>query len=239
MLNINRVGVFGDWHGNIGYAKAILNHVNTNDKPDIYIHLGDFNFYGDEKGLNFLEAVNNILVEQNRVMWVVDGNHEDFDWLLSIPINDDGRRQVMSNIYHLPRGFNWTWNNKNFVALGGAASVDKKHRTEGVDWFSQENITEKDVDKALDNENIDVMFTHESPLNLSNYVIDDEEVCKWSNHNRDCISRVTAALKPKLLVHGHHHRAYVDSFLDTQVIGLGKDNSEFDRNYLEIFINEL
>lgn len=248
MKNIKTVGIFGDWHSNINFAIKTLNRLRKRDLlPDVYVHLGDFNFFPDKSGQRFLKTINNILIEQNRIMFVIDGNHEDFDYLYSIPVSDDGFRWVRSNIAHVPRGTRWTWNNKNFLGFGGAFSVDKRFRKEGFDWFSQEIISQKDIDKALNsNERVDIIFSHEAPIlpinpknsNLPWVLTDEEEY--FSNKCRDAVAEITIKTSPRLLLHGHHHFFYQNDFHGTHIIGLDKDNAPSLRhNYFELNLDLL
>ena len=45
---------FGDWHGDLGFAAQALQASFTEQKPDIYFHVGDF-------GLRFLDTEINVL----------------------------------------------------------------------------------------------------------------------------------------------------------------------------------
>ena len=61
------------------------------------------------------------------------------------------------------RGHCWTWGGKEFAGLGGAPSIDKMNRREHISWFSQEEITQADVDYVRLIEAADVLITHDAP----------------------------------------------------------------------------
>lgn len=82
-------------------------------------------------------------------LWWLDGNHEDFERLAARPISEDGRRQVSDHIWHLLRGYGWTWNRTVWLAVGGAVSVDKEFRTQGKTWFEAEELTVEEADRIV------------------------------------------------------------------------------------------
>jgi hypothetical protein len=59
----------------------------------------------------------------------------------------DGLATFRSSIRVLPRGGRTQISDLVIGALGGAFSVDQKHRTEGRDWWSNEEPTPEDARK--------------------------------------------------------------------------------------------
>ena len=41
---------------------------------------------------------------------------------------------LAGRIWHLPRGHRWRWHGRDWLALGGAVSLDRAVRTAGVNW---------------------------------------------------------------------------------------------------------
>lgn len=205
----------GDWHGN--YPEAI----NVTTKAEqlgckVILHVGDFGIWHHDD--IFLNKLNKKLEKYDMYLYFVDGNHENFDKLYEIPLEEDGTRKIRSRIHHLPRGYRWEWAGVSFLAVGGAASIDKDYRRKGVSWWSQEIITEDDVEKAIEGGKVDVLVSHDSPEGAPNLVVDDvigqmkahrywgEKVMTYCYKNRKMLAKVTNVTTPNLIFHGHYHK---------------------------------
>ena len=101
----------------------------------------------------------------------VDGNHENFDLLESFEEREwhGGRVHVIQeNVLHLMRGEVFTLGSINFLAFGGARSVDKYWREPHLSWWEQETATEQDYQNAIKNltrvhNKVDYVFSHTAP----------------------------------------------------------------------------
>jgi predicted phosphodiesterase len=230
---LTTVAVLGDWHGNPTWAKRMIRTLVETERPDLLLHVGDFGFWPEDNPesyqRDYLAMLEEELAAAGVELWFIDGNHEHFPYLYSFPVQKDGRRRISAHLYHLPRGFGALLGGKKFVALGGAYSIDREHRVEGVTWFEEELITEADLALALAQETADVLLTHEAPrLPHSNFTKTDA----ISAEQRDRVAKAMSVLEPAYLVHGHHHIAYQESLLTTEVIGLSCDNRAVDSNYI-------
>ena len=141
-----RIVVAGDWHGNEEWAVSVIRRVPSllaGESRRLILHLGDFGIWPDRDGKAYLDRVSGALAEAEAELWFVDGNHEDFSQLGKLDENPgpDGRVPVVPRIMHLPRGYRWSWHGLTWLACGGAVSLDRAVRTEGVDWWPQEEIT--------------------------------------------------------------------------------------------------
>lgn len=115
----------------------------------------------------------------------IDGNHENFDMLDSYEVRtwSNGKVHFISDsIIHLMRGQIFNINGFSFLTFGGAKSIDKHFRTEGISWWSQEQPNEVEFNKAILNlqkhgNKIDYILTHtidkismlKHPLSLYKY----------------------------------------------------------------------
>lgn len=205
----------GDWHGNWPEAERVIRHAHDQG-IQIVVQVGDFGVWqGDKKYLN---KINTLLKAFDMHMYFIDGNHENFDMLNVKGTNEDGTRFVRERVSHLPRGFRWEWNGVSFLALGGAASIDRKHRREGTSWWKEELITDEDVAKSIEGGVADVMITHDSPASAPNSITDDlagqmgarmyygDDVLDECTAHRQQLARVTDVVQPKVLFHGHYHK---------------------------------
>ena len=101
----------------------------------------------------------------------VDGNHENFDRLNSCPVEQwhgGDVHRISENVLHLMRGNVFEIGGKTLFALGGATSLDRAWRTEGVSWWSQEMPSEGELAHAVAvleeyGNKVDCVVTHCAP----------------------------------------------------------------------------
>lgn len=252
----------GDWHGYAQQAQNVLFAARDKDIHHV-IQVGDFGVWRDEMHQKFLHRVNEAAKLFDIHIYFVDGNHEDFPHLYSYPLAEDGTRTVRSNIHHLPRGFRWNWLGVDFLAMGGAYSVDRKWRTEGHSWFREETISDDDVRNAFLNERntrggrTDVLVSHDSPAGAPNPVTDKparqaegirmfgEGAIYEANLHRHALKAVTDLADPALIVHGHYHahdqRSYIREFTGNRcdVISLDEGGASLHKHTITASLNEL
>lgn len=228
----DKVMLAGDWHGNARWAEVCCQHAYRNG-ADAILQLGDFGFWTEGRGTDeYLSRVERAASKGKiRVFWV-DGNHEDHSRFAEF--NDPARPMTT----HLPRGHRWTWWGKRFMALGGAFSVDRFCRTEGVDWWPGEKLSEDDVARASrdDGTPVDVVVAHDCPTGVHipgvgadwgtqhRGVFPDHMLYQASLH-RDEVRKVYDATRPGLWAHGHYHRMYGFEQDGTKFLGLNMDGT--------------
>lgn len=231
--------VAGDWHGNLHYALKALNYAQEKETK-VIVHVGDFGF---EPQSYYLDSLNKFALKSGIHILVVDGNHENHDWLNSKPISIDGTKHIKDRIWHLPRGFRWEWMGVQFVALGGAYSVDRKSGIPYIDWFPTEVISIPDAYKTIEGGVADIMITHDAPSNVDIPLSNDgwipTNALEQSHKHREWLGEIVDNVQPKHLFHGHYHIKY-DSIREnsngsqTIVHGLDKDESSFEKNMMII-----
>jgi predicted phosphodiesterase len=183
--------VTGDTHGDIDFRK--LNTTNFPEqklmtRDDYLIILGDFgvpwcNDQTDEWLLNWHQ-------DKNYTTLFVDGNHENFDLLYQLPLeewNGGLVRKITPNILQLTRGQVFNLQGSTFFTFGGAASQDKETRKEFISWWSQEMPNYQEMDTALENlsahdNQVDFILTHTAPNYVVKRILGD--------HREDPISRM-------------------------------------------------
>jgi hypothetical protein len=72
---------------------------------------------------------------------------------------------VSEHIRYLKRGRRYNIGGKDILALGGADSVDKYRRTEGLSWWADETISDEDVSR-VEAGHYDYVLTHCCPLSV-------------------------------------------------------------------------
>lgn len=204
------VAVAGDWHGEAAHAARTIRSLAG--KVDAILHLGDFGWLFTDEFVSCVEAA---AAESGIVVCFVDGNHEDFDSLLALSLDEEGIRPVSEHVWHMPRGLRWTMFHGlvDFLALGGAHSVNRSLLVPGASWWPQESITYGNALRAAKGGAVDVMLTHEAPygsivpgLDLpSRWPAADLEA---SAAQRQLVQGVVDIVRPVMLWHGHHHVKY-------------------------------
>jgi predicted phosphodiesterase len=231
--DISKIVFAGDWHMNPGYAEYAIAWAKSQD-AQVILHTGDFGYTFVRE---FVNAVHEAAEESDLIVMFVDGNHEDFNYLYSLPIDPDGVRRVTDErIWHLPRGFRWEWSGKSFLALGGAVSVDQDYRTPGASWWPEETITFGEAILIAEEGHADIMVTHDAPAGheIPGLRPDDfaPHLIHASELHRKTLKHVVDEVTPELLVHGHYHIRYSAVNGDTAIEGLGADGSAFYSNML-------
>jgi hypothetical protein len=209
----DRLALAGDWHGDTDHAESVIGWAARHGANGV-VQLGDFGIWHGSDGQEYLDAVQAALTETGIWLVFVDGNHEDFDLLLSLPLDEHEARPVRPSIWHLPRGLTWQWHGKVWLAMGGATSLDRPHRRPHVSWWPQESITALDMGKALESfeqgRPVEHMLTHDCPAGVT--IPDLPPDSMWppaeldrANAHRRVLAEVVDWAQPKHLWHGHFH----------------------------------
>jgi predicted phosphodiesterase len=232
-----KVMVAGDWHGNVTWADSCLWYANKKG-ADVVLQVGDFGFWVDGDHTDFyLSTVDAQAAEWGiRVYWL-DGNHEDHT--RRAEFNSPDR----PNTVYLPRGFRWDWWGKRFMAVGGAYSVDRQWRKEGVSWWPEETLTDDEVAYAsrYDGTRVDYVFAHDCPtgVNIPGIGADTKggvrgnwppEALYQAGIHRNKMRTIWKATSPSLWIHGHYHIAYESWTPETRFVGLGADQDLMTRS---------
>lgn len=167
---MNRVFIRGDLHGKI---EPLL--FNNLDKDDILIILGDFGLIWDKDSRIVQFIINVIEKEIPYTVAFIDGNHENFIQIKNFTKKIEKWHgglidRISNNLIHLRRGEIYNFNDKRIGVCGGANSIDKIWRVEGLSWWAEEEITDEDIENFKNNlkndKYIDIMLTHDCPENL-------------------------------------------------------------------------
>lgn len=230
---ISRIAVAGDWHGNQKYALKAIKYAKKQG-ADAIVQLGDFGVWTP---YGYIQTLGEAAKKNNIILMFIDGNHEDFNWLLEQPIDNDGIRRLHSHVWHLPRGLRWEWCGVKFLALGGAYSIDKYRLVEGLNWWPQEKITVSDMYKSIEGGEVDVMFTHDCPdkvhiplkrKNRLPYNVEQE-----AQGHRSSLGMVVDEVNPKFLFHGHYHLNYLHPESAAELADLVRMMNSYYSNLIE------
>lgn len=158
--------VTGDVHGLLSFYKFEEFVKDRNlTKDDYMIIAGDCGvLWSEEDTVDKIEKYRSLPF----TVLFVDGNHENFDMLNAYPVEEwhGGKvHKIAPDIIHLMRGQVFEIEGKTFFTLGGATSIDKLFRQEGVSWWADELPTYADLDEGFKNlarydDKVDFVITH-------------------------------------------------------------------------------
>ncbi|MGV2900117.1 metallophosphoesterase [Microbacterium sp. AGC62] len=240
VLPDQRVAVCGDWHGNGGWAR-MLGRALPHLAPDVttILHLGDYWMNGYEVDEAFADTgIERILVTL--------GNHEPYGKLIPLLNERPGSAVRVSHLtWILPRPARLTVGGRNVLSLGGASSVDRQSRIEGLTWWPDEAITDEHVAAAIAGGPADLMLTHESPARTPVRPVQKilrtnpgwftKAALEASAASRARVGQVWDAVRPELLAHGHMHIAAGGKTEDgRRVASLGREGHEGNLGFLDM-----
>lgn len=230
------IAFIGDLHGNMTAFEYTLTAA-LRLRVTTIIQAGDFWIYDQPHHPDNLERVitrvarNADLAPATVDYRFIDGNHENFDVLdpdATAPV------QLTEHVTYMPRGSRATLAGVEILFFGGASSVDRHCRTEGEDWWPDENITDTQLARGLAAANtgpVDVLVTHETTTAAFN------ALCGISGHarskrddapgeaNRARLDTLVDTAQPRALVHGHHHTSHIEDHDGVRVVSLGQEDS--------------
>lgn len=159
--------ITGDMHRDF----SRLYNLNLNN-DDILIVLGDtgINYFLNEYDTKCKKRLNNLNIK----IFSIRGNHEErpenINTYKEIEMFD-GKvfiEEEYPNLIFAKDGEIYNINNKSFLVIGGAYSVDKEYRiTYGYHWFKDEQLTKeemKDIYNKVKGKHFDVVLSHTCPL---------------------------------------------------------------------------
>lgn len=163
-----RIFITGDKHGTFVPLFSLAERAEL-EETDILIICGDAGYVWDENYHYSVESLQQIFPG---IIAFIDGNHENHALLNGFEITQwyGGRVHcVAKRVYHLIRGEVYSIYGNTFFVFGGARSVDKDRREEGISWWAEEEPSPEELEygkKQLTQyaSEIDYIITHESPL---------------------------------------------------------------------------
>ena len=242
-----RIGFAGDWHGNVAWATSRLKAFGNAGISTVY-HVGDFGLWPGSGGKKYLRVVNGTCEEADMRLFIVLGNHEDYDRVKLMRTDAEGWLYLKDYplLRFATRGHTWVdASGTRFAALGGAGSIDRNIRRPGVSWWADEELTEEDCSRLVGGvqgegwPRVDVMITHEAPAGLRRLGVRPPpswltpEVESYCYAQRVRLREAMNRVAPRSLVHGHWHASYRDSWegltaegvdYHCEVIGLPADD---------------
>lgn len=177
---ITNFRIIGDVHGHHGRYHLMLR------KAKFTLQLGDFGFdYGT------------LLFVDPKYHKLIGGNHDNYDEIDDCPncLGDYG-------VHSVP-GFG------DIFFVRGALSIDRHIRTEGLDWWPEEELSMADCYAALElysKVKPDFVVTHACPITVIPHVTSSTKI--YPSRTCQLLERMFAVNPPKRWVFGHYHRSW-------------------------------
>lgn len=158
--------ITGDTHrSDLQYIRQFCAVHRGLTKDDYLIIAGDF---GGVWAKDTLERDLKSFSDLPVTVLFVDGNHENFDLINAYPVeiwNGGKVHKIKLDIIHLMRGQIFEIGGKTFFTFGGATSIDRDYRVEGISWWRQELPTYEELDEGIENlkkygNKVDYIITH-------------------------------------------------------------------------------
>jgi len=226
-----RIIVVGDTHGDATENLSVKSIQRaTRHGAEAVIQCGDFGLWDHNlAGIEFLDVLNESARKADIPFVWLDGNHENHDrlawYVKNNPKNKHGMTYIRSHILYSPRGNHWEWDNKRFMTVGGAVSIDKESRLyyethsdkygPRTLWWPGEALTDAQADGIVANMNsrraagkpgVDYLFTHDCSDRTPFHSRLKPDLDSTLNRKR--IDKILEATQPTMHFHGHMHTWY-------------------------------
>lgn len=177
---MSKILVIGDSHGYLQRYWEIIQR----EKPERSIQLGDFGFKRHHDWF-----LNHMDTGKHKVLF---GNHDYYPYLDKPHSLGDFYKEV------LPNG-------RRLMCIRGAWSIDQYHRTEGLDWFREEEMSMVRWNECINEYEKfkpHIVLSHDAPYSINKYFYDIYKPNRTSTGLQSLLDIHT----PLQWVFGHHHK---------------------------------
>ena len=217
----------GDVHGEFNKMQSkMVEIMESAGEPVNFVQVGDFGlgFERPKKDHDRLTTINHFLKEKDSKLYVIRGNHDNpafWEW---------GCGYQFSNIEFVPDDYIRVIEGKSCYFAGGAVSVDRSRRTQGIDYWAGEIYNVKDLLRFV-SDPIDILFTHDVYHPVSPFNVSSDTMKYWCEKDENLMADiiqsqfVMKSLYEDILktnpnfswYHGHYHEPHVTNN-DGQVV---------------------
>lgn len=217
-----KIQIVGDVHAEFDWLNSLI----ARRKPDVLIACGDFGYWPkyNKNGKLTGFMTDKIKADQTKVFWC-DGNHEHFELLKLNTSNIQKPFEINKNVFYCPRGAVLSFDEKKFLFMGGADSIDKNIRIRGYDWFPEEILSYQDY-LNLPDTNIDVVISHTCPDMIKDVIL-SEDPRKNNDPSTSILQMVYEKYLPQKWFFGHWHIHKIFKTEQTEFVALNKSLSAF------------
>ncbi len=216
--------VIGDIHSQGEYFSGKnFPEGKTLTEEDVVFQLGDWGLMWSVPATKEEMYWLNFIAGKPFTTVVLLGNHDNHQLVWDLPLEEkfggwmyaDHRKE--GTIWYMKTGEVYTINNKTFIGVHGALSIDRAYRIEGESWWATEQLTKADEDNVLDNLDridwkVDYLLSHTCPDSVMMAFLDSPNSPKF----HDPVSKFLEFIANKLefdechFGHFHNSREWVD-----------------------------
>jgi len=231
----------GDIHGHFSKLSFLIRQFDI--KNSYIIQVGDFGvgFHKDNYYKTELSKVDEVLKKRKIELFVIRGNHDNPEWF-----KESNHPFGLDNILLLKDYSELTLNNKHFLFVGGAVSVDRFQRTPYKDfWYDEEFVLKLEHEFPYRDRVFDVVVTHTRPAvcgafkgfnNINYYILQDADLKEDLITESNAMDKLWEFTKPKNWFYGHFHESHtidhentkfrcltIDEFYEYEYIRTGRN----------------
>lgn len=200
----------GDHHG---AWNVLFDIIKSKDIKNCYIiSVGDLGIgfkYKKENEYRQCENLNNLFNDRNIIFYGIRGNHDD-------PSYFKGNDRVILDNFELIEDYSvFEYNSKLIQFIGGAISVDRTGRKEGISYWEDEGVVfNRDACQK-----VDVLVTHTAPSHcfpqqfnemVYGWAREDAYLIEDLTEERAVIDEVFKLCNPSLHLYGHFHSSWTE-----------------------------
>jgi hypothetical protein len=185
----SKLALIGDVHGKINEYHQII------QKYEKSIQLGDFGFQKEHEWL-----LKNIDTTKHKILF---GNHDYYPYLF--------KEHSLGNSSFIEE--------YDMIAIRGAYSIDRHHRTIDLDWFENEELNYvemRDIYNEYEQTKPKIVISHECPNSIAKKFF---SICE-KNATRDFFDELLKIHKPEKWFFAHHHKSKNEYVNDVNFICL-------------------
>lgn len=224
LIDPKNVYVVGDCHGNFLLLKYKIKENNITDSAIIIAGDCGVGFEKLQHYHNIYNQIKSVLIEQNVLLLLVRGNHDDPEYFSEEKINHEYMKTI-------PDYSVLSFINHNVLCVGGGISIDRlgrkyedsidrKHRVSY--WYNEAPVFCPDILDEIKNDgiNITTVITHSSPSfapktdkgNIQSFIESDKGLIEDIANERLVLTKLYDHLlkenkhEIKLWVYGHFHQ---------------------------------
>lgn len=206
ILDGNKPLIFlGDNHGAWHELYSIVDYKQL--KNCYIISVGDLGVGFHNKEYPLYKTLNSDFKERNINFYGIRGNHDDPSYF------EGDERIVLSNFELIEDYSIFEYNNQIIQFVGGAISIDRTGRREGVSYWSGERVNYKP--ELL--KEVDVLVTHTAPSfcfpqqfneMVYGWAAEDAYLLEDLTDERAVMDEIFKKCKPKYHYYGHFHSSW-------------------------------
>ena len=199
----------GDHHGEWSYLFDII---DTKKISDCYlISVGDsgIGFTNKENQERNINWFNMEFKDRNISFMSIHGNHDDPDYF-------KGANRVSLSNFELIEDYTiMEYNGKKIQFIGGAVSIDRAARKEGISYWEDE-VVKFDREKCQE---VDILVTHTAPTwcfpqqfneMVHGWAREDAHLLEDLTEERAIMDEICKLCKPRLHLYGHFHSSWTE-----------------------------